>query len=298
MALSLINNADKYGNSEYKKSYWNTYRCQNKVYSVDGRIYTKYCKNRFCTVCTANRKADIINRYFPVINKWEVPYMVTLTIKAIPYFRLRLLLQKVLQGFSRIKDKYRKRSQRHTGKKLVGIKSLESNFNPITKTYNPHLHIIVANKEMADFLKMEWLLLWKKTNGTIWTVEAGQKVEKIKNKEAALIEVAKYASKIFTEPDINKKIKGKGDRTIHIAALDNIFHAMKGLRIFERFGFNLPKEDKKVIVAKVVKDYEKWVYERTKFDWINTTNNKALSEYIPDPHLIGLLENKIDNQLQ
>ncbi len=31
-------------------------------------------------------------------------------------------------------------------------------------------------------------------------------------------------------------------RYIYAAALDNIFKAMKGLRIFERFGFNLPNE--------------------------------------------------------
>ncbi len=41
----------------------------------------------------------------------------------------------------------------------MGIKSLECNFNPITKKYNPHLHLIVASKEMADILIKEWLTL-------------------------------------------------------------------------------------------------------------------------------------------
>ena len=41
------------------------------------------------------------------------------------------------------------------GIEFVGIKSLECKFNPINKTYNPRLHIIVANKEMADILVKE-----------------------------------------------------------------------------------------------------------------------------------------------
>ena len=298
MVLGLIENTDKYGNSENKKPYWNTFHCQNTIYTVDGKIHSRYCKNRFCTVCCANRKADIMNRYLPIIRTWENPHMVTLTVKSIPGYRLRLLFKKVLEGFNRIKDKYRKRSQRGTGNKLIGIKSLESNFNPKTKRYNPHLHIIVANEEMAYYLKVEWLILWKKTNETIWTNARGQKITKIENKEAALIEVVKYGSKIFTEPDVKKKVKGKGDRTIHIAALDNIFNTMKGIRIFDRFGFNLPKQDREIAGAKVVKNYEEWNYEPKKFDWINSDNCKPLSEYTPESQLIYLLENHIENKLE
>jgi hypothetical protein len=37
---------------------------------------------------------------------------------------------------------------------------------------------------------------------------------------------------------------------------------MQGLRIFDRFGFNLPEEGlKKGIRAAVVKKYEEWVFE-------------------------------------
>ena len=69
----------------------------------------------------------------------------------------------------------------------------------------------------------------------------GQDKRQIANLETALIEVVKYGSKIFTEPDLNKKGEGKCDPKIYVAALDNIFNSMQGLRIFERFGFNFPK---------------------------------------------------------
>ncbi len=112
----------------------------------------------------------------PVIKEWKEPYFVTLTIKAIPETRLRLLISKVFQGFQRIKDKYRKRNLRGKGITLFGIKSLECNFNPKAKTYNPHLHLIVPNKETAEIFKAEWLKLWKNR----WSYKGAQKSGKLK----------------------------------------------------------------------------------------------------------------------
>jgi plasmid rolling circle replication initiator protein Rep len=34
----------------------------------------------------------------------------------------------------------------------MGIKSLECNFNPKTRTYNAHFHFIVPSKEIAEML--------------------------------------------------------------------------------------------------------------------------------------------------
>jgi hypothetical protein len=46
-----------------------------------------------------------------------------------------------------------------------------------------------------------------------------------------------------------------------VAALNNIFNAMKGLRIFERFGFDLPQNDMtKIIPSCVVQDYCEWIF--------------------------------------
>jgi hypothetical protein len=54
----------------------------------------------------------------------------------------------------------------------------------------------------------------------------------------------KYGSKIFSEPDVNKKAKGGRNPKLYVSALHYIFLSMKGLRIFERFGFDLPKKTK------------------------------------------------------
>ncbi len=67
-----------------------------------------------------------------------------------------------------------------------------------------------------------------------------QDIKSVYNLETALIETIKYGSKIFTEPDLNKKSQLKTPPKIYACALDNILVAMKGKRIFERFCFNLP----------------------------------------------------------
>lgn len=295
LVLGLIDVADQKGIQERKKGYWNTYHCQSKIITAEGRLYGKYCKNRFCTVCCAIRKAEIINKYLPVVKTWPDPHFVTLTIKARSLSNLSKFLKGVMSAFQRINNKYRKRHQRKKGLKLMGIKSLECNFNPVKRTYNPHLHLIVPNKEIADTLITEWLKIWTPK----FTHRAGQHSTAIRDREKALIEIIKYGSKIFTEPDVNNKLRGKGNPKIHIAALDNIFRAMSGLRIFERFGFNLPKGGCNIQTgATVAQLYEEWEFDPSKFDWISTKGEMILSEYKPPIELKRLLETAIDTELQ
>lgn len=89
---------------------------------------------------------------------------------------------------NRIIAKYKKRNARGKRSRLIGIRSLESNFNPITKEYNPHFHIIVANEEMGKILIQEWVRRAK----TKRVNRAGQKIERVFNNITALIEVVKY----------------------------------------------------------------------------------------------------------
>lgn len=291
MALGLVDVVKQNGLSELTKSYWNTYHCLNQLSVVDGRVHGKYCKNRFCTVCCANRKADIINSYLPVMQTWGNPYFVTLTVKAVPFFRLNPVMKSMLKEFSAIVETYRKRFQRGKDIKLVGIRSLECNYNPKRKSYNPHFHCIVANKEMADILISEWL---KRSNKN-WTGKKGQDARRVFNDVSALIEVVKYGSKIFTEPDVEKKSKNKDGRTMYVAALNNIFTAMKGLRIFERFGFNLPKVDSSTTVAdKIAEEYTEWIFHPASYDWLHIETGNPLTNFLPTMELLDLLENKID----
>ena len=82
LSPGLAEIADRNDNTIMKKSFWNTYYCQNELTTVDGRHYGNYCKNRYCTLCGSNRKASIIKSYLPVLKEWHEPYFVTLTVPA------------------------------------------------------------------------------------------------------------------------------------------------------------------------------------------------------------------------
>jgi plasmid rolling circle replication initiator protein Rep len=133
----------------------------------------------------------------PVLQTWKDVHFVTLTIKAVKAPRMPVMIKAMNQAFRLVKAKNAKRSKRGTGQKLMGLKSLECNFNPKTKTYNPHLRLLVPSREMAEKIIDEWLQLWTKR----YTHRDAQNCRIVEDTEKYLIELIKYEAKIFTEPD-------------------------------------------------------------------------------------------------
>lgn len=292
MILSLIDIANSKGDDERVNSYWNTFYCQDKLIGFGDTLHGDYCKNRFCTVCLANRKAENINKYYPVLKEWENPHFVTLTVKSVKAISLNKWIEGMIRAFQLIKDRCNKRYKRGKGKKLIGLKSLECNFNAKQKTYNPHFHIIVPNKATAELLKKEWMIQWT----TKHTYHKGQHIVEVYDLEKALIETIKYGSKIFTEPDIKKKGEKGVPHMIYAHALDNIFCAMKGKRIFERFGFNLPQQPKKENKTRHVSSYQEWIFDHNQTDWYNTKTGERLTGYVTPFELDYLLNDCVDNK--
>ncbi|HEX7414179.1 MAG TPA: hypothetical protein VF411_09045 [Bacteroidia bacterium] len=295
--LSLIKVATKKGQTERIQPYRNTYYCQNSLITTGSRQYGKFCKSRICTGCCANRKGETINNYLPIIETWEEPYFVTLTVRAVPAHRLKFMIEKgLIRALKIIINRHKKRNQRRKGIKLVGIKSLECNFNPIKRTYNPHIHLIVANKEMADILINDWLALWTIKFASI----KGQFSRPVLDTQNDLVETIKYGSKIFTDPLMRKKSKQKITPYIYVSALNNILWAMKDHRIFGSFGFYLPKTNKsKGRKEKTVINYDEWQFSSKKADWVNIDDaNKLLTGYVLTSELKDILNNNIDEVLE
>jgi hypothetical protein len=293
LSVHLINVVQMKGEPERTKPYWNTFHCQSRLIQYNDRTYGTYCKNRFCPLCNSIRKADIINRYLPEIKTWEDPHFITLTVKAAPAERLAKWFRGIDKAFRQIREKLKKRHQRGKGPKFMGIKSLECNFNPSRKTYNPHLHLIVPNKAVADLLVAEWLLKWTPQ----FTLPLAQKVRRVRCVETDMVETIKYGSKVFTDFDARKK--GQLPKGIYVAALDNIYQAMKPYRQFERFGFNLPKQrtdrQKQALPADECKDL---VFAVEVYDWVNVRNGEGLTGYAPTAELEWLLMENVDLDLQ
>jgi hypothetical protein len=287
--------ARKKGDKEMEKTLWNTYRCLNKVLVADNKLYGFYCGNRVCTICMGNRKAKMINQYLPIIQNWTNPKLVTLTARSCCAKHLNSRMRAMKRAFNKILTKLKKRNQRGKVPKIEGIKSLECNFNPVTRTYNPHYHIIVPNWEIAILLKREWMKLWTKkfTNG--WA----QDIRPVKNNVEALIEVVKYGSKIFTQPDPNNKNKKKISPYVYTSALYNILSSMRGIRLFDRFGFSMPKGvNEQIANTTTFFEYEELSYHSDIMDWVNEETGEPFSGYKPDRKLTYLLNHRIETTLE
>jgi plasmid rolling circle replication initiator protein Rep len=286
IALKLVDYSKSIGDEVAEKQYWKMYRCQQVITKANGRTYGRYCKHRLCTLCTANRKAELINKYLPVISGWEDPYFVTITSKACSGIKLKARINNVIRAFQIIKKRIRDKHRRGKCQRFIGVRSLECNFNPIKRTYNPHFHIIVDSVEMADLIIEEWTNLWTKDFASI---KAQHKRRVKKEKVIDLIETIKYGAKIFVDPE------KKGSPKVYAAALHNINEAMKGHRLFDRFGFNLPKGSKLVPKGmQVVTNSETIEYNLQKQNWIDVETCERLTDFIPNASLSYILDNQID----
>lgn len=283
MSLSLISVGEKEEDDTLNKSLWNTYNCQDKITLSGGRIYGHYCKNRMCTLCLSIRKAVIINRYYPILSQWQDAQFVTLTAKAVSAKSLNKRIDQMVRGFQIIKNRMKTRRLRGKGPRLIGVRSLEANFNPKKRTYNPHLHLIVQTKEMAEILKKEWLeLLTSK-----FAYKGAQKIDKIYSTEKGLIEIIKYGSKIFSDPEVRKNAMKGPDTKMYMKALYNIFKAMKGHRLFSSFGFALPNQEKQESTTILVLDAQPYHFDPKLMDWIGPKGER----------LTGYKMNAIENYI-
>ena len=66
---ALMDVAKENNDWDMHKRYKNTWYCFTYMKTDGERAFGKYCKNRWCTVCSANRKGRLIKQYLPIIEK-------------------------------------------------------------------------------------------------------------------------------------------------------------------------------------------------------------------------------------
>jgi hypothetical protein len=290
---ALIEVAKEVGNKSMEKAYRNAWYCQSVILTANNRMYAPLCKQRSCTFCAGVRKAELINKYYPTIKHWRHVYFLTLTTPSVKAADIKKTFKKMHLIIRTLNAKYRKRVQRGTGNMVMGIRTLECNFNPTARTYNPHFHLLVNGEAAAELLRLEWMEAWKPT----YLNPEAQFSKRIRKTERDLVEVIKYGAKIFTEPGKTKeeKKRRKGESVIYARALHNIYSAMKGERLFDRFGFDLPKnaprrESKLTEVEKV----DAWKYKSRYRDWLHPEHKSTLTGYTTTFEEDLVLERKID----
>jgi hypothetical protein len=293
MNLALIDVAKEKGDKCMEKAYRNAWYCQNVITTATNRMYAPLCKNRSCTFCAGVRKGALINSYMPVINTWKQVYFLTLTSPSVLAAEIKSTFKKMHLVFRTINAKLRKRNQRGTGNIVMGIRTLECNFNPTARTYNPHFHLLVNGEEAAKLLREEWMAAWQPT----YLSPDAQDIKRVRSTERDLVELIKYGAKIFTEPGKTKgeKKKRRSEGVIYARALHNIYSAMKGERLIERFGFNRPKAAVKPSTKLTsVEKTDSWHYDGRYHDWLHPEHESTLTGYVTTFDEDVFLEDKID----
>lgn len=302
LMLSMVEMASEDENWKWHSRFELTLHCQDEKQTADGRAYTDfYCKQRCCLVCLANLKAEKVNTYLPIVEDMADPHFLTLTLVAVKKDELRQRFKDIGKAIRTLIARYKKRHQRHKGMKFYGLWSIESNFNPKALTYNPHIHMIVPSEYAAQTFWNDWVEYWKERKVKINEKKA-QKYRRLKkNRVKDLIEIVKYGSKIFTEPDIAKRMKFKLPRKpsfLYIRALYNILKAMDGIDVFNTFGFELKDRKKPRPIPKKVNECTVWNYDLAAPDWINEEKGLRLANYKVPDELQSLLENRTNTTLE
>lgn len=140
----------------------------------------------------------------------------------------------------------------------------------------------------------KWIAEGRKLWGKNSVTPMAQYNMRIRDLESTLVEILKYSTKTFTEPDKVKKNNKPASALICVAAYDNIIKAMQSHRIFERFGFDLPKRSKGGKNIKLLRTYKEWYYDGESSNWMEVEGEQTLCNFEPTNELIALIENHLD----
>jgi len=202
-----------------------------------------FCKRRLCPCCSWRRARKIFANVYSVITDKEFSgkefIFITLTVRNVPGDSLSSAIDHLWQGF-------RKLTQTPSSpfrKSFAGtFRAVEITYNPDSKDYHPHLHIMAAvepgyfRKDNPDYISHERLLnLWQKVCGLDYRPNVH--IKKIKGNEDSVAEAAKYVVKPgpLTDPVVVE--------TLHRALHGRRLIGYTGLFKTVKAKLNLPDED-------------------------------------------------------
>ena len=267
--------------SPLRYSYASTVRCAATLSQDGAKVTGKYCRQRWCLVCNRIRTAKLIGAYLPEMATWADPHFVTLTIPNVDAAQLHNTVRDMLATMPRLARAIR----RTDGLEIRAVRKLEVTWNSRTRTYHPHLHLIVDGSDVARALVRRWLAAYPTA-----TAKA-QDVRRCTG-PAAMKELFKYFTKLL--------VKGMdGERTAPPPrVLDTMFKAVRGLRTFQPMGFIVAKEpddetltlDADTVSPDATRERIKWEWIGSLADWVDYSTGEVLSGYEPPATMRALVE--------
>lgn len=252
-------------NSPLKKQYWKTYHCGKELFQEGDKFSFHRCKKKWCRTCSNVRTANLINGYKHLLNDFQDPQMMVLTMKNCKGRKLKYTYTKMLEAFKLATRNIKKTH----GIKIDGIRTWECTYNQETQEYHPHFNVVVDSKKGAELLRGYWMSYWTERVGAKHVNAKAQYITPIA-KSKDLLEVFKYVTKLAVS---------HADET---KAQDWIYQCTDGRRLAQAFG-SLRKvkiEDKAIQEDRVYgeDDIEIWIFEDEVKHYVNASGETLVSD--------------------
>lgn len=268
-SLTLLND------SPLIQSYLNSTECCTNLKQADDLLTGKYCNARWCIVCNRIRTAKLIRQYSDPLKTLEKKQFVTLTVPNVSGENLPETINKMYSAITRI----RKNLTKTYKQKMEGIRKFECTFNPVRVDFHPHYHMILAGgEEVAENVINLWLGQFPEAN------RKGQDFRIADDN--SIIETFKYFTKLLP----SQKDKTANSK-VSPYALDTIFRAMNGKRVFQSIGIKGVKEEKEEEEMELkAQQYEgveekitNWIWVNN--DWFDLDSGEALTNFEPSENI-------------
>lgn len=219
--------------SPLDKAYSNTQKCASFVIKTNENKFTsKYCKNRFCPLCSSILAAKLVETFVPEIDQFNECVLLTLTMKTVDKQGLKARIDLMNKVWARIR--MRKEVRRRIKDRVKGIIKLEVTIRP-GGMFHPHFHLLLNDRSTAELISRLWveeadkLGLW---GNKPYLIEGQDIVTMTANNVATskrVLEVFKYVTKLAIA------FSKEGEK-IDYKSLDHIYACLSGRRIFRSFG--------------------------------------------------------------
>lgn len=263
-----------------KKQYFGSLLCVSELVATGDKITGKYCKARWCPVCNAIKTANYITAYKDELLAFKEPRLLTLTIPNMPASELKAAISgmgKVWRSFM-VKNTLAAR-RKGLIYEFSGLRKLEVTYNKQQNNYHPHYHIMCNSQAEGERLINYWLQKFPKAN------RKAQNNKPMFGGINGLLEVFKYATKLTSSMGDEKQSPGVYAKAkfIDYKALNNIFIALRNIRIFQPFGniTKLVNEDEISEATEATDNVIESVYKWQFNDWHEVNTNTPLSNYQP-----------------
>jgi hypothetical protein len=266
--------------SPLEKAYKLTATCSANLTESPGKLTGKYCGARWCLVCARMRTARLFAGYEPAIEAMgDDKWFLTLSRRTVAGYDLEEEVQYYIRTASLIQRYLREKRK----VQYSSLRKIECTYNAETNKFHPHFHFIFDNFEAADLFLQQWLDRNSVAAvGPARAAELNHGNQLIKADNNSCKELFKYFTKVVTKSQ--SKINGKAvsDYRIHLAALDTMFVALRGVRTFQPCGVikAVSEEIETEIALESGRDeirFHEWIGH----DWVDRETQQTLSGFIP-----------------